>query len=142
MERAEATVLALADDAERVQGLTPRARVVLGFSQGGYLGAWMALRRPERFHGMVVSGARVKAEWLAGEMRRAARTGFTALLCHGVRDTAVRPEAAFRSRDALAAAGVAVELRMFESGHSIGREQVAAIGAWLTAQFGGATAAS
>jgi len=137
LERAEAMVMRVVDDVERVQGLTPRARVVLGFSQGGYLGAWTSLRHPERFHGMVVSGARVKTEWLEPDMTRAAHLGFTALLCHGVRDQAVKPDAVFRSRDALLAAGVEVELRMFEAGHSIGRDQVAAIGAWLTAHFGG-----
>ena len=136
MEKGEALVLALLDEVERSQGLAPRARVLLGFSQGGYLGAWMALRHPERFHGMVVSGARVKTEWLAEEMPRAARLGFAALLCHGTRDRAVKPEAAATSRDALAAAGVEVDLRMFEAGHSIGREQVAAIAEWLTAHVG------
>lgn len=137
LEHAEALLLRMQDEVERTQDLTPRARVVLGFSQGGYLGAWLALRHPERYHGLVVSGARVKTEWLELEMTRAARMGFTALLTHGVRDPAVKPDAVFRSRDALQAAGVEVELRMFEAGHSIGREQVAAIAAWLTARFGG-----
>lgn len=136
MERSEATVLSLVEHVERTQGLTPRARVILGFSQGGYLGAFIALRHPARFHGMVLSGARVKTEWLGDEMERAARTGFAALLCHGVRDEAVKPEAAFRSRDALAAAGLDVELRMFEAGHSMGREQVSAIATWLETHFG------
>jgi predicted esterase len=47
----------------------------------------------------------------------------------------VKPEAAFRSRDALAAAGVETELRMFQAGHSLGREQVAAMAAWLRARL-------
>jgi predicted esterase len=85
---------------------------------------------------MIVSGARVKTEILGDEMRAAAAAGFRVLLCHGERDPAVPREAAAGSRDALAAAGVDVELRTFDAGHSIGRQQVDAAGAWLRGLFG------
>jgi len=133
--RTETFVLGLLDAAEHEHGLRPRARVLLGFSQGGYCGSYIALRHPERFGGLVVSGARVKTEFLANELRVAASRGFSVLLCHGERDASVAPEAAERGRAELAAAGVGVELRSFDAGHSVGRAQVRVIGAWLRRQL-------
>ena len=135
--RTEAMLLALLRDVESRHGLRPRRRIVLGFSQGGYCGGVLACRHLDLFHGLVVSGARVKTEVLDREMRAAAGTGFRVLLVHGLRDVAVLPEAAERSRDALQAAGVAVELHTFDHGHVIGRRQVETIRAWLAANFGG-----
>ena len=138
--RVEAELLALLSDVEAARGLAPRARYLLGFSQGGYCGAWVAVRNPHLFRGMIISGARVKTEFLVEEMPRAAAHGFRALLCQGRRDRSVSPEAAERSREALAAAGIDVELRTFEAGHSMGREQVAAIGEWLARDAGAGAA--
>ncbi len=129
--RTEALVLRLLAAVESAHELRPRRRYLLGFSQGGYCGAFLAIRHPEIFRGLVVSGARVKVEFLEGEMRAAAARGFRVLLCHGTRDSSVSLVGAERSRDALAAAGVDVRLETFDAGHSLGRAQTAAIGRWL-----------
>ena len=131
LQRTEAWLLRALAAAEDLGGLQPRRRFVLGFSQGGYCGAVIALRNAPHFAGLVVAGARVKTEILAAELPLAATRGFEVLLVHGLRDAHVLPEAAERSRDALAAAGVAVDLQLFDAGHSLGRDQVAAIAAWL-----------
>jgi predicted esterase len=137
LDRTEAFVLSLLDSVEAELALKPRHRVLLGFSQGGYCGSYIALRHPERFSGLIVSGARVKTEFLEDELPRAAAAGFAALLCHGERDTSVSPESAERSRDALASAGIDVRLETFDAGHSVGRLQVDAFARWLT-EHGGA----
>ena len=129
--RTESLLLELVKRVEAEQGLAPRARVVLGFSQGGYCGSFTAVRNPDLFQGTIVSGGRVKTEVLSEEMRVAASRGFRVLLCHGRRDLAVPWEAALRSRDGLAAAGVPVDLEGFESGHSLGKRQIATIAEWL-----------
>lgn len=134
--RTEAHLLAVLRHVENAQGLTPRARVLFGFSQGGYAGAFCALRHPELFRGLIVSGARVKHEFLEEAIAAAGQSGFAALLLHGRRDASVSPNAARTSREALAAGGVRVELRDFESGHSLGREQVAAMREWLESELG------
>jgi predicted esterase len=108
---------------------------VLGFSQGGYCGGVIALRHSDRFRGLVVSGARVKTEILGPDLPAAASRGFRVLLCHGLRDAAVLPEAAARSREALLAAGIPTELQTFDTGHVLGRRQVEAVGRWLAANF-------
>jgi len=132
LERLEVEIPELVADVEASQGLAPSERYLLGFSQGGYGGSWVALRRPDLFDGMIVSGARVKTEWLQEEMRAAAAGGFQALLCHGEKDRSVKPEAAERSRRELVEAGVKVEHRSFDAGHSLGRGQVSAMAEWLT----------
>ncbi|UCE01639.1 MAG: hypothetical protein JSW67_10170 [Candidatus Latescibacterota bacterium] len=116
---------------ELEQQLAPRRRVLLGFSQGGYCGSWVALRNSDRFSAMIVSGARVKLEFLGDAIRRAGRNGFAALLCHGRNDRAVRLEAAESSRDGLTAGGVPTTLHTFDSGHTMSPEQIEAIRTWL-----------
>jgi phospholipase/carboxylesterase len=135
LARTEAMLLGLLQHVETTQGLRPRTRIVLGFSQGGYCAGVLALRHPEFFGGLVVAGARVKSEVLGEEIPAAAARGFRVLLCHGRRDPYVPLGAAASSRDALAAGGVPVELHEFDSGHSLGRAQVATIAAWLTRHF-------
>jgi predicted esterase len=135
--RTERLILDVVRGVEAERRLAPASRFILGFSQGGYCGAWVAIRNAGFFARLIVAGARVKTEFLAGEMARAAEQDFRVLLCHGSRDVSVRPEAAERSRAALAAAGIPVECRLFEEGHSIGRRVVTAIGEWLDSELAG-----
>jgi phospholipase/carboxylesterase len=135
LERTERIVVGLLADVEASRELQPRFRVLLGFSQGGYCGAWIAVRNPGVFDGMVISGARVKTEILGDAMQCAAARGFGALLLHGERDASVSPDAAARGRDALRDAGIDVEHRVFDSGHSLGRRQIEAVRDWLRRRY-------
>jgi phospholipase/carboxylesterase len=131
LARVEAHVLDQLAQIETAMRWTPRERLILGFSQGGYAGAFIALRHPERFGGLIVSGARVKTEALAGHLDEAARSGIQVLLCHGRRDRLVSPEAAERSHLELAARGVRVTSQTFEGGHTLDRRQITCIAAWI-----------
>ena len=110
---------------------SPSARVLLGFSQGGYCGSFVALRNPDLFSGLIVSGARIKTEVLTDDLPRAAEGGLRVLICHGERDPHVQPEAAERSFEGLRASGVSVHLETFDAGHSLGRGQLRFIESWL-----------
>lgn len=129
--RVESELVQLVQETEAAHGWRPSHRFVIGFSQGGYCGSWVALRRPDLFHGMAIVGARVKTEFLEREMKAAAASGFRALLLHGERDRSVTPEAAERGRAALTDAGVDARVLTFDAGHSLGRAQARAIGEWL-----------
>jgi predicted esterase len=133
--RAEGILLDLLGRVEAEQRLTPRSRVLFGFSQGGYLGGYVAIRNPGLFDAMSILGARVKTEFLKQHLPAAAASGFRALLCHGARDGSVPPEAALQSREALADAGIDVDLKSFDAGHSVGRSQIEAISGWLRERF-------
>ena len=112
-------------------GVRPAKRFLLGFSQGGYCGSYVALKNPRLFDGMVISGARVKGEILQAPIVSAAATGFAALLCHGEKDKSVTRQAAESSLAALQGGGIDAQLQFFDSGHSVGRSQVAFIRQWL-----------
>lgn len=135
LEQNESLVLGLLRHVERTHGLVPRRRILFGFSQGGYCGAWVALRNPDVFAGLVVSGARVKTELLECELPRAAASRFEVLLCHGFQDSSVPHAFATRSEIALRQAGISVELASFDSGHALGRGQIEAIASWLEKRF-------
>jgi predicted esterase len=117
--RVEAELLDLIRDVEAAASLAPRSRFLLGFSQGGYCGSWTALRHPEVFSGLVVSGARIKTEFLGDEMTGASTHGFRALICHGRADRSIAPDAAARSRDAPDPMWTSSSRRLM--GHSLGR---------------------
>lgn len=102
---------------------------LLGYSQGGYFAGYWGIRRAARFAGLVVMGARVKHESLAGRLRLARR--LPVLVVHGRRDRAVPFARAMESRDALAAAGVPVEFVAHEAGHALTPEALAPAAAWL-----------
>ncbi len=131
LQRTEALLLGLLHDVEAQEALRPRTRILLGYSQGGYCGACVALRHPELFTGLVVAGARVKTEILGEELPIAAARAMRVLLVHGRQDAAVPFEFATRGHDALRDAGVEVQLLATASGHLLEATQLAAIEAWL-----------
>jgi predicted esterase len=136
LDRVENLLLRFQGEVEREKSLAPRTRILFGFSQGGYCGSYVALRNPDRFNGMIVSGARVKTEFLGDAIRRAGQMGFASLHCHGRRDFAVRVDAAESSWRQLDAGGVHATWKVFESGHSIGRAQIDIIREWLVSHLG------
>lgn len=136
LERLERHVLGFLRDIERTHGLRPCARILLGFSQGGYGGSFVALRHPEVFRGLAISGARIKHEALEVALPAAAANGFRVLACHGRRDPHVSGERARASLDALAAAGIATRWEEFDAGHSLGRAQVRVLRAWIEELLG------
>lgn len=110
--------------AER-HALDPRRRVLLGYSQGGYLAGYHALAHAGAWRGLIVIAARIKHEALAEELPAAA--GFPVLALHGARDASVGREAVERSIAALRAAGAAVDFRVHDGGHGLRAELVPAI---------------
>ncbi len=130
LDRTEAHLLHVLDAVEEQHGTTDRARsVLLGFSQGGYLAGYVALRHPERFGGLVISAARLKHEFLTMELTRAPLPAV--LLLHSPDDPATPFARAEESRDVLAAAGADVELFSHPGGHRLPAEALLRVEAWL-----------
>lgn len=140
LRRLEAELLDFLSGAQRAHHFEPRARILFGFSQGGYAAGYIALQHPEIFGGLIVSGARVKTEAVVSGTDSAASSPSGAgrikvLLCHGRRDRSVLPEAAERSHRELAEMGIEVTTETFGAGHVINRDQIAAIASWLRVNF-------
>ncbi len=131
----ESAIIRLLLDVERDEDLRPSARLVLGFSQGGYTGSFVALRHSDLFDALIVSGARVKTEVLGDEIAAASERGMRVMICHGSKDKAVPPVAAERSAKELIAGGVETDLHYFDTAHTIGKRQVGAIREWLVKRW-------
>jgi len=106
-----------------------RRAALLGYSQGGYLAAYAALRAPRRWRGLVAIACRVKVEALADSLPRA--RGFPVLVIHGRDDRSVLLDPQRRAVETLKAHGVDVELNVHPGGHGLSRALVPAIDAFV-----------
>ena len=131
LARLESALLGFVHGFEATHGLRPVKRVLVGFSQGGYGGSYIALRNPDVFQALAISGARIKNEALLGNLEAAAALGMQVLACHGSRDPHVSRDRARASVEALARAGIDARWEEFDAGHSLGRAQIKSIRAWL-----------
>jgi phospholipase/carboxylesterase len=120
----------LVDVATRQAGL-PLSRTVLGgFSQGAMLATDVALRLEEAPAGLcILSGIPIaEAEW---RRLAPARRGLGVLQTHGRQDPLLPFSLAEALRDLLAGAGMEVDFRAFDDGHTIPPEALGALGDFL-----------
>jgi phospholipase/carboxylesterase len=114
----------------------PSERIVLaGFSQGGAIAAYVALRHPEPLAGlMLLSCYLVGGDTLAAE-HSAANAELPIFQAHGTHDPMVRYERGVELRDRLVALGHEVEWHEYPMQHQVCLEELAAIGAYLRARL-------
>lgn len=126
--RSEAHLLALLDEADPTS--EPRLpTVALGFSQGGYLAGFLALRHPDRFSGLVISSARLKHEFLESELD-AGKLPHTVFL-HSKSDRAIDWRMAEDGVNRLRAAGGEADLILHDGGHRLPASALVELDAWL-----------
>jgi phospholipase/carboxylesterase len=116
--------------AERARG-TPQHRIVLaGFSQGGAIALQTGLRQTEPIAGIMALSTYVPiAEKLAAEA--APRRTVPIFFAHGSGDPVIPLARAAASREQLQQLGYAVEWHEYPMPHSVCREEIDDIGAWL-----------
>ena len=128
---------------ELIDGVTSRPDIdasrvfLIGFSQGCYLGYFLALRNAARFAGLVSVGGRLKRRFL--EPSFAAARDLPVLILHGSRDPSVPLEFAERSRDALTAHQIEATLVQTDSEHDLAPEQVCVAHDWIAERLGRST---
>lgn len=133
LDATEAHLLRLLDHVT-VDSRIDRDRIVLlGFSQGCYLGYSLALRNPDRFAGLIAAGGRLKRAFVAPWLARA--RDLPVLIVHGVDDEAVPFASARESEATLREADFDVETAFTPTGHRIEHEQINAIRTWLRKHF-------
>lgn len=117
--------------AERARGVAASRIVLAGFSQGGAIAIYTALRHRERLAGIVaLSTYLVDAASLATEASPANR-GLPIVMAHGTRDPVIPIALAEASRDALVSAGWQVEWHAYTMEHSAVLEEIRVVGAFL-----------
>jgi len=116
---------------ERERGVKAERIVLAGFSQGGAIALFTALRHRETLAGVVaLSTYLLLPEKLAAE-RSDANRRLPVLQCHGTRDPMV-PEAAGRAcRDALTSLGWSVRYETWPMEHQVCEEEIDVVGEWL-----------
>lgn len=122
LERTTAWLLGVVAAEVAAASLDPCRVALVGFSQGGYLAGFAAVRHADRFRALVVAAGRLKDEILADAAPLAARAGLRVLDVHGERDASVRPEPCRASAERLAALGLAVGFRTYDAGHAVLRD--------------------
>lgn len=100
---------------------------LLGFSQGGAFAYLTTSVHPEVVDGLIALGSRFDAGWFEGR----APSDFPVFIGHGERESERSVAGAHAARDFLQGGGHDVTLRMFDVGHDVPQEMVAAIIEWL-----------
>jgi phospholipase/carboxylesterase len=129
--RASANYLAGLVAQENARGIPSERIVLAGFSQGGAVALYTALRHPER-----LAGALILSSYLprCADLPREAAPANRALpifMAHGTLDNIVPEALAQSSRTQMEDFGYRVEWHSYPMAHTVSPEEIAEIGDWL-----------
>ena len=111
----------------------PSQRIVLaGFSQGGAIALYTALRFPQPLGGVMALSTYVPLAESTEQERSAQNQGIAVMMAHGEHDPLIPLQAAVESRDLLQQLGYRVTWHTYPMEHSVCGEEVADIGGWLS----------
>jgi phospholipase/carboxylesterase len=129
LEQAEQHLLGVLEDVKARHPVDARRTVLMGFSQGGYLAGFAALRNSRAFAGLVLANTRLKHEFLQQELKSRALP--VTLVVHAENDPSVRWEAARKSVAVLERAGAAVQIAIHHEGHRLPADFGAIMESWF-----------
>ncbi|MGY3859460.1 MULTISPECIES: alpha/beta hydrolase [Aeromonas] len=119
------------------EGFAPERIVLAGFSQGGVIASFTALRCPQPLAGLLCMSTYLAApDALMGEMSEAAQR-LPICYMHGIYDDVVALSMGWEAKNRLEAAGLAPEWHEYPMRHEICRPQLADIRHWLLARLDG-----
>lgn len=128
LERSEAHLNRVLEHVAAAGHSVPQDRTLLGFSQGGYLAGFAALRDPARYPRLVIASARLKHEFLTTEL--ASRNLPPTLFIHSAADTATPVERAREGAQLLRDHGASAELMLHDAGHRLPPEGLERLHEW------------
>ena len=126
--------------AELERGFSADQIVLAGFSQGGAIAVFTALRYPARLAGLIALSTYLPLEPQLAAERHAANAGSHVLVAHGEFDTTLPLAYGEQLRDALTGFGHAVEWHRYPMAHAVCAEEIAAIREYLLRAFAPAIA--
>lgn len=120
---------------ENERGVPSRNVALFGFSQGGAMATFVALRHAQPLRCLAaLSTYLVLPEKLDAETS-AANRAIEVFQAHGTQDGVVRHERGVALRDALIERGVSVTWKSYPMAHEVCREELEALGSWLAARL-------
>ena len=120
---------------ERVQGIASQRIVLAGFSQGGAIALYTGLRHDEPLGGILALSTYLPLRSQLSAEASVANRKVPILMCHGVRDAVVSLPFGAQSRDAIVAAGHAIDWREYPMEHSLCPAEVVDMAGWLKARL-------
>lgn len=122
---------------EAARGVPPERVVLAGFSQGGAIALFAGLREQRPIAGILALSTYLPlADTLAAE-RSEANAAVPIFMAHGTADGVVPLAMGAASRSRLEALNYAVDWHEYPMAHAVCAQEIADIGAWLAARFGG-----
>ncbi|MDE0308623.1 MAG: dienelactone hydrolase family protein [Acidiferrobacterales bacterium] len=116
---------------ELSKGMDANQVVLAGFSQGGAIALFTAIRYPARLSGVLAISTYLPLADAVESERHAANSDVPILSLHGDFDPVISPTIAEQSRDKLKQLGYNVETRNYPIPHSVSADEIADIGNWL-----------
>ncbi|HDN9020287.1 TPA: carboxylesterase [Aeromonas salmonicida] len=133
--RESATRIAALLDQLVPEGFAPEHILLAGFSQGGVIASFTALRHPVRLAGLLCMSTYLAApDALLAEMSEAARS-LPICYMHGIYDDVVNLSMGWDAKNQLEAAGLTLEWHEYPMRHEICRPQLDDIRSWLLARL-------
>ncbi|WUR13953.1 alpha/beta hydrolase [[Empedobacter] haloabium] len=121
---------------EKARGIPANRIVLAGFSQGCAMTLQTGLRHPEKLAGLLcLSGYVPLADKIAAERSEVSKQ-VPIFMAHGRMDPVVPVQRAIASRDLLLSLGYQVEWHEYPMPHSVCREEIVHMGAWLRKVLG------
>jgi len=116
---------------EKKDGIKAQRIVIAGFSQGGAMALFTALRWPERLAGLAAMSCYLPLpDTLAAEAHPSSST-LPVFMAHGTLDPVVPLELGETARDRLRASGYGVSWHTYEMEHGLCMQEVADLREWL-----------
>jgi phospholipase/carboxylesterase len=116
---------------ERERGIAADRIVLAGFSQGGAMAVFTALRWPERLGGVVALSCYLPLATALATEAHPANAAVPVFMAHGTMDPVVPISLGEGSRDLLRSRGYDLEWRTYPMPHSVCAPEVADLRAWL-----------
>lgn len=134
LARADELVRALIER-EIARGVPSSRIAVGGFSQGGALGTYAALRYEKPLAGAIALSTFLARNVPLEAESLSANRGLPVFAAHGTRDRLVAPSRGRELRDRLAQLGCDVTFREYPMDHEVCVEELADLGAWIAARY-------
>ena len=117
--------------AERERGIAATRIIVAGFSQGGAMALFTALRWPERLGGVIALSCYLPLPGTTDSEAHRANADIPLFMAHGIEDPIVPFEMGEKSRNLVSSLGCSVTWRAYPMEHSLCAQEVEDLRTWL-----------
>ena len=123
---------------EKARGVVAGRIVLAGFSQGGVIALYVALRHAERLAGVIALSTLLPEDPSLASEASLANRGLPIFQAHGTDDPMIPMDLGEGTRDRLTALGYPVTWKAYPMQHEVHPDEIADIGAWLRERLAGA----